>query len=126
MAAWMKQQQEGNVKLLPGVNAGRRNGERGEHLVGGGQLGPRLVRPAIVVLGLGDLHVLVEAQDLPGLQLCNGGSLTQLQNKEQISCQVKADSAGAVLGGVGGVPHLPGQPPLDLSDLSLSVSLVFG
>lgn len=56
-------------------------GERSGDLVRGSQFGPRLVCPAIVVLGLGDLHVLVEAQDLSGLQFSHCGSLTQLQNK---------------------------------------------
>lgn len=60
-----------------------------EDLVSGGQFGPRLVCPAIVVLGLGDLHVLVEAQDLSGLKFGDCGSLTQLQNKRSISCQLK-------------------------------------
>lgn len=66
----------------PQSTARREKGRRSEDLVGGGQLGPRLVCPAIVVLSLGDLHVLVEAQDLSGLKFSDGGSLTQLQKKQ--------------------------------------------
>lgn len=73
-----------------------REGERSEDLVSGSQFGPRLVCPAIVVLSLGDLHVLVEAQDLSGLQLGNGGSLTQLQNERRfsVSLSCSANTAG--------------------------------
>lgn len=65
----------------PQATVQREESRRSEDLVGGGQLGPRLVCPAIVVLSLGDLHVLVEAQDLSGLKFSDGGSLTQLQKK---------------------------------------------
>lgn len=124
---------KGNVVLLLGVNNARNTidcsarageGARGEDLVSGSQFGPRLVCPAVVVLSLGDLHVLVKAQDLPRLQFGNCGPLTQLQRKRRFSCQPKLlrpqSRASAA------PPHLPRQPPLDLSNLSLSVSLVFG
>lgn len=50
-----------------------------EYLVSRSQLGPRLVSSPIVILGICDFHVLVETQDFSGLQLCDRGSLTQLQ-----------------------------------------------
>ena len=48
------------------------------YLVGGGELGPGLVSAAVVVVGVSALHVLMEAQDLPGLQLRHRGPLGQL------------------------------------------------
>lgn len=73
------------IMLEPQATLQREKRRRSEDLVGGGQLGPRLVRPAIVVLSLGDFHVLVEAQDLSGLKLSDGGSLTQLRKKQLFS-----------------------------------------
>lgn len=121
-------QHEGNTNLLLGVNHARNAtarwaGRRSEDLVGGSQFGPRLVGPAVVVLSLGDLHVLVEAQDLSGLQFSNCGSLTQLQDERSSSRFTVLHQCGRVSTVL---PHLPRQPPLDLSNLSLSVSLVFG
>lgn len=51
------------------------------HLVSRGELGPGFISPAVVVFGLGGLHVLVEAQDLPCLELSHRGPLGQL-NRE--------------------------------------------
>lgn len=57
--------------------------EFGTHLVGGGELRPRFIGPAVVVLGVRGLHVLVEAQDLPGLQFGHRGSLGELRAEEE-------------------------------------------
>lgn len=54
-------------------------GKLSEYLVSRSQLGPGLVSSPIVILGVGDFHVLVEPQDFSGLQLRNGWPLTQLQ-----------------------------------------------
>ena len=48
------------------------------HLVCGGEFGPGFICTAVVVVGVGTLHVLVEAQDRPGLQLCYCWPLGQL------------------------------------------------
>lgn len=48
------------------------------HLVSRSELGPRFVCPPVVVVGVGALDVLVEAQDLPRLELSHRGSLRQL------------------------------------------------
>lgn len=53
------------------------------HLVGGGELRPRFIGPAVVVLRVRGLHVLVEAQDLPGLQFGHRGSLGELRAEEE-------------------------------------------
>lgn len=55
----------------------------GTHLVGRGELGPGLVGPAVVVLGVRGLHVLVEAQDLPGLQFGHRGPLGELRRRRK-------------------------------------------
>lgn len=47
----------------------------GAHLVSGGELGPGFIGPAVVVFGLGRLHVLVEAQDLSRLEFSHRGPL---------------------------------------------------
>lgn len=59
------------------------------HLVGGREFGPGLVRPAVVVLSLGALYVLVEAQDLSGLQLSHGGPLGQLRDTNTSKVRIK-------------------------------------
>lgn len=73
---------------LQGENGGRGagdfidsavGGKLSEYLVSRSQLGPGLVSSPIVILGVGDFHVLVEPQDFSGLQLRDGWPLTQLQ-----------------------------------------------
>lgn len=65
------------------------------HLVGGGELGPGFVGPAVVVLGVCGLHVLVEAQDLPGLQFGHRGSLGELRTRRVLSRQAVWEVGGA-------------------------------
>lgn len=67
-------------------------------LVSRGELRPGLVATAIVVLSIGALHILMETQDFPSLELSHCGSLTEL----------------------------PGEPPFDLTPLCPPVCLILG
>lgn len=58
---------------------------RWPHLVGGGELRPRFIGPAVVVLRVRGLNVLVEAQDLPGLELGHRGPLGELRVEEDVA-----------------------------------------
>lgn len=51
----------------------------GAHLVSRREPRPGLVRTPVVVVGTGALDVLMEAQDLPGLQLCYCGPVDELE-----------------------------------------------
>jgi len=50
-------------------------------LVSGGEPGPGLIRPPVVVLGVRHLHVVTELEDLGLPQLLHRGPLAQLQRK---------------------------------------------
>lgn len=48
------------------------------HLVSRGELSPRFIRSAVVVLSMRGLNILVETQDFPCLEFCHGRSLGEL------------------------------------------------
>lgn len=50
-------------------------------LVSRSELGPRLICSPVVVVRVGALDILMEAQDLPGLELSHCGSLGQLSRE---------------------------------------------
>lgn len=50
-------------------------------LVGRRELGPGFVGSAVVVVSVGGLDVLVEAQDFPGLKFSHSGPLGQLSGE---------------------------------------------
>ena len=54
------------------------------HFVGSGEAGPGLVGPAVIVLSVGHLHVVAEAdKDLPFPKLLHCGPLAELQGRER-------------------------------------------
>lgn len=54
------------------------------YFVGSGESGPRLVGPAVVVLSVGHLHVVAEAdEDLPFPELLHCGPLAELRGERQ-------------------------------------------
>lgn len=53
------------------------------YFVGSGEAGPRLVGPAVIVLGISHLHVVAEAdEDLPLPKFFHCGPLAELQVEE--------------------------------------------
>lgn len=66
------------------------------HLVGRRELGPGFVGSAVVVVSVGGLDVLVEAQDFPGLKFSHSGPLGQLITQYQSQIQ-KAKAVESVI-----------------------------
>lgn len=102
---------------------GSRRAQTCTDLVSGGEFSPGFIRPAVVVLGLGRLHVLVETQDLPGLEFGHRRPLRQLNREGGGGVSARFNSREAF---GRWRADLSGEPAFDLVSLQSPVRLVLG